>query len=54
MRGVRSAVAAGRPLTVTNLTNGETFEVGYELTERQARIVLTGGLLNHLREGARS
>ncbi len=54
MRGVRAAVEAGRPLTVTNLTNGETFEVRFDLTERQRRIVLAGGLLNYIgQEGER-
>jgi aconitate hydratase len=49
MRGVRAAVEAGRPLTVANLTNGETFEAGYDLTGRQARVVLAGGLLNFIK-----
>ncbi|MFB3882055.1 MAG: aconitate hydratase [Armatimonadota bacterium] len=53
MTGVRAAIEAGRPLTVVNLTNGETFEAGYELTERQARIVLAGGLLNGIAEEAK-
>ena len=48
--GIRSAVEAGRALTVTNLTNGETFEVSYDLTARQTRILLAGGLLNFIRE----
>jgi hypothetical protein len=44
---------AGKPLSVSNLTNGEPFEVGYDLTPRQARILLAGGLLNYIREGGR-
>jgi aconitate hydratase len=50
MAGVRAAVGAGRPVTVTNLTNGETFEVSYDLTPRQARIVIAGGLLNFIKQ----
>jgi len=50
MAGIRSAIEAGRALTVTNLTNGETFEVSYDLTARQTRILLAGGLLNFIRE----
>ncbi len=52
MKGIRASIEAGRPLTVTNLANGETFEVGYDLTPRQARIVLAGGLLNLIKEEA--
>jgi len=52
MVGVRAAVEALRPLTITNLTNGETFEARYDLTPRQARIVLAGGLLNHIKQSA--
>ena len=48
---VRAAVAAGRPLRVRNLTHQAEFEVSYDLTPRQARILLAGGLLNHIREG---
>jgi aconitate hydratase len=51
--GVRAAIEARGPLTVTNLTNGERFEVSCELTPRQARIVLAGGLLNYIREEAK-
>jgi aconitate hydratase len=50
MAGVRAAVEGGRPLTVTNLTNGETFEASYDLTARQARIALAGGLLNFIKQ----
>jgi aconitate hydratase len=50
MRGVRAAVEAGRPLTATNLTDGETLNVTYDLTARQARIVLAGGLLNFIKQ----
>jgi aconitate hydratase len=51
IRGVRTAIASGKPLAVTNLTRGQTFDVACELTPRQARILLAGGLLNYIREG---
>jgi hypothetical protein len=51
MGGVRAAVEAARPLLVTDLTNGEAFEATYDLTPRQSKILLAGGLLNHIREG---
>ncbi len=53
IEGVREAITNGRPLTVTNLTNGQTFEVSYDLTPRQAKIVLAGGLLNFVHEEAK-
>ncbi|MDQ5988778.1 MAG: aconitate hydratase [Syntrophus sp. SKADARSKE-3] len=43
---VRKAVAAGEKLTVKNLTKGKSFDVSYDLTERQKAIVLAGGILN--------
>ena len=51
IQGVRKGVESGRPLVVTNLTRGETFEASYDLTPRQARILLAGGLLNYVKEG---
>jgi aconitate hydratase len=48
--GIRSAIEAGRALTVANLTNGETFEASYDLTARQAQIVLAGGLLDLIKQ----
>jgi aconitate hydratase len=38
-------------LMVTNETNGEIFAVKCELTERQQKILLAGGLLNYTKEG---
>jgi aconitate hydratase len=51
MGSVRAALEAARPLSVTNLTNGKTFEATYDLTPRQSKILLAGGLLNYIREG---
>jgi aconitate hydratase len=41
----------GDMVTVENRTRDETFEVGHELSERQRRILLAGGLINAFREG---
>lgn len=49
---IRARVQAGRPLSVRNLTNGETFEVTHDLTPRQTDIILAGGLLNFIKEAA--
>jgi aconitate hydratase len=51
MAGVRGAVEAGKPITVKDLTNGKSFEASYDLTPRQVKVVLAGGLLNHIKEG---
>ena len=53
MAGVRAAVEAGKPLTVRNVTKGKSFAVRYDLTPRQRRVLLAGGLLNYIREGGR-
>jgi aconitate hydratase len=50
MTGVREAISAGRPLSVLNRSKGETFEVRYDLTPRQVKIVLAGGFLNSIKE----
>jgi len=51
IRDVRAGIEAGRPLTVSNLTRKASFEVSYDLTPRQARVLLAGGLLNYIKEG---
>jgi len=51
IRDVRAGVEAGRPLTVANKTRKASFEVSYDLTPRQARVLLAGGLLNYIKEG---
>ena len=44
--------AGGRVLTVENLTVDETIEVALELTDRQREIILEGGLLPYVAQGA--
>jgi len=51
LRGVRAAVESAQPLAVANLTTGAAFQVTCNLTPRQARVLLAGGLLNYIREG---
>jgi len=51
IRGVRSSIESGRRLVVTSLTRGESFDSSYDLTPRQAKILLAGGLLNYIKEG---
>ncbi len=43
---MRAAVTDGHRLTVKNLTKKNSFEVSYELSDRQKAIVLAGGILN--------
>jgi len=49
INGVREALAAGKFLQVKNITQGFEFPVKYNLSERQRRIILAGGLLNFVR-----
>jgi aconitate hydratase len=51
IQSVRSCVESGTRLAVANLTRGESFDVSYDLTPRQAKVLLAGGLLNYIKEG---
>jgi len=51
IRDVRSALQTGRNLTIHNLTQDTTFGATYQLTDRQVRILLAGGLLNLIKTG---
>jgi len=53
IQDVRARITAHQPLEVVNHTRGTTFSVTYDLTGRQARILLAGGLLNYIRQGGR-
>jgi aconitate hydratase len=46
IEGVREALGAGKFLKVKNVTQGFEFPVKYNLSERQRKIILAGGLLN--------
>ncbi len=43
----RAAVQAGKKVKVRNLTKGTAFECTYDLSERQRKIVVAGGMLNY-------
>jgi aconitate hydratase len=47
--GVREALSTGRLFEVRNVTQGLEFPLQYNLSERQRRILLAGGLLNLVR-----
>ncbi|MFP3896606.1 MAG: aconitate hydratase [Anaerolineales bacterium] len=53
IEGVREALQAGRPLTVENLTQDHTVQVRCDLSERQVRAALAGGLLNAIKADAK-
>jgi len=50
MTEVRARIAAHHPLEVLNTTRSTTFQAGYDLTGRQARLLLVGGLLNLIKQ----
>ena len=52
LEGVREAIIGGCQLAVTNKSKGTRIEVRHNLTDRQARVMLAGGLLNFFRERA--
>ena len=51
IENIKSGIQNGR-VTVINETSGHTFEAVCSLTERQQRIVASGGLLNYTKEGS--
>ncbi|MGQ9586226.1 MAG: aconitate hydratase [Anaerolineae bacterium] len=51
--GIHAALQGGGTLTVRNLTQGTSFSATFHLTERQAKILLAGGLLNYIGAGGR-
>lgn len=50
LEGVKTAIINNQPILLKNLTNGESYELKYDLTKRQKDIILAGGLLNYTRE----
>ena len=49
--GYRSAIESGSDLTLTDKTNGASAKLCINLTERQRRIILSGGLLAYTKNG---
>lgn len=44
------ALKSGNPVRAKNNRSGETYELTYDLSDRQVRMILKGGLLNMMRE----
>lgn len=47
---IKSEILNDKPVTLRNLTTGESYELKYDLSQRQKDILLAGGLLNYTRE----
>lgn len=50
LNGIRAAIENAGSVQLTNRTKGETYELAYELSDRQRDMLLAGGLLNYTRE----
>ncbi len=50
LNGIRCAIENAGSVRLTNKTKGETYELAYELSDRQRAMLLAGGLLNYTRE----
>ena len=52
IEGLHEALAAPEPIAVVNVTQDRRFQVRHDLSDRQVRVVLAGGLINdfHRRE----
>jgi aconitate hydratase len=51
--GIREAIQSGEPIDVANTTRDRTFQVRHDLSPRQVRVVLAGGLINDFRQRER-
>jgi len=49
---VRSAIQHGSQVQIINKTKGRPFLAAHQLSERQVKVMLAGGLINHYRETA--
>jgi aconitate hydratase len=47
---VAAALAKDRPLVVENLTRGRTFQVRHAMSPQQVQHLLSGGLINWMKE----
>jgi aconitate hydratase len=54
LAGLRDALPAGDELEVVDLTNDRRFAVRHELSPRQVRVVLAGGLINDFKQRVRA
>ena len=46
INGLKNSIKEGKSIKLINKTNGDEFELDYNLSDRQRKIVLAGGLLN--------
>jgi len=47
--GLAARLKAKKPFEIENLTRNWAFRVGFALSDRQLEVLLTGGLINHIR-----
>ncbi|MCR4594095.1 MAG: aconitate hydratase [Clostridiales bacterium] len=47
---VKNAIISDSPLTLVNNTKNESYELKYDLSDRQKDIIIAGGLLNYTKE----
>lgn len=50
LEGIKDAIINSSPAVLKNITTGETYELKYDLSERQKDIILAGGLLNYTKK----
>lgn len=50
LEGIKNAIVTSSPAILKNLTTGESYEIKYDLSERQKDIILAGGLLNYTKK----
>jgi aconitate hydratase len=50
LKGMVKALESGKTMKAKNSRSGETYEFTYNLSDRQVRMILKGGLLNMMRE----
>ncbi len=50
LEGIKNAIIKSSPAVLKNITTGESYELKYELSDRQKDIILAGGLLNYTKK----
>ena len=50
---IRAKIEAGAPVTLRNVTKGESYALQYDYSDRQTAMILAGGLLNYTKESAK-
>lgn len=50
LEGIKNAIISSSPAVLKNLTTGESYELKYDLSDRQKDIILAGGLLNYTKK----